>query len=120
MGKPTVWFPTRSDSNRAVQPQKMARSLKFQMYVEGELYYPSSENKRADQLLDYREADLRLCFRLCRLLVFSRGGSNVYLAQQFIIALILNCFSTKTDRSRIYLTFTSHFKFSDKFHLSFI
>ena len=23
------------------------------------------------------EADLRLCFRLCRLLVFPRGGSNI-------------------------------------------
>ena len=39
------------------------------------MYYPSSENKDADQLRGYREADLRLCFRLCRLLVFSRGGS---------------------------------------------
>ena len=40
------------------------------------MYYPSSENKGADQLR-YREADLRLCFRLCRLLVFPRGGSNI-------------------------------------------
>ena len=40
------------------------------------MYYPSSENKGADQLRGYREADLRLCFRLCRLLVFPRGGSN--------------------------------------------
>ena len=37
----------------------------------------SSENKGADQLRGYREADLRLCFRLCRLLVFPWGGSNV-------------------------------------------
>ena len=41
------------------------------------MYYPSSENKGADQLRGYREADLRLCFRLGRLLVFSRGGSSV-------------------------------------------
>ena len=27
------------------------------------LYYPYSENKGADQLCGYREADLRLCFR---------------------------------------------------------
>ena len=33
------------------------------------MYYPSSENKGADQLRSYCEADLRLCFRLCRLLV---------------------------------------------------
>ena len=31
------------------------------------MYYPSSENKGADQLRSYREADLRLCFRICRL-----------------------------------------------------
>ena len=40
-------------------------------------YYPCSENKGADQLRGYREADLRLCFRLCKLLVFSRGGSII-------------------------------------------
>ena len=41
------------------------------------MYYPSSENKGADQLRGYREADLRLCFHLCRLLVFPWGGSNI-------------------------------------------
>ena len=40
------------------------------------MYYPRSENKGADQLRSYCEADLRLCFRLCRLLVFPCGGSN--------------------------------------------
>ena len=39
------------------------------------MYYPSSENKGADQLRG-READLRLCLRICRLLVFPWGGSN--------------------------------------------
>ena len=39
------------------------------------MYYPSSENKGADQLCGYCKADLRLCFRICRLLVFPRGGS---------------------------------------------
>ena len=39
------------------------------------MYYPCSENKDADQLRGYREADLRLCFRIGRLLVFSRTGS---------------------------------------------
>ena len=41
------------------------------------MYYPCSESKDADQLRGYREADLRLCFRPCKLLVFSRTGSNV-------------------------------------------
>ena len=75
VGKPTMWFPNRSDTNQAVQSQKQARDLKFWLEVEEELYYPSSENKGADQLRGYREADLRLCFRLCRLLVFPWGGS---------------------------------------------
>ena len=71
VGKPTMWFPNRSDTNRAVQVQKIARSLKCRM-KEGEgFYYPCSENKGADQLRGYREAGLRLCFRICRLLVFS-------------------------------------------------
>ena len=69
-------FPNRSDTNQPVQLQKQARSLKFWSYVEEELYYPSGENKGADQLHGYREADLRLCFRLCRLLVFPWGSSN--------------------------------------------
>ena len=43
------------------------------------MYYPCSENKDADQLRGYREADLRLCFRPCKLLVFSRIGSYVKL-----------------------------------------
>ena len=61
--KPTMWFPNRSDTNRPVQLQKQARSLKFWSQVKEELYYLSSENKGADQ------------FRLCRLLVFPWGGS---------------------------------------------
>ena len=38
--------------------------------------YPCSENKGADQLCGNREADLRLCFRICIKPVFSRCGSN--------------------------------------------
>ena len=73
--KPVFGVPTRSDTNRAVQSQKMPRGLKFRIYeVEG-LYYLCSENKGADQLRGYREADLRLCFRICKNPVFSRRGS---------------------------------------------
>ena len=47
--KPTFWFLTWSDTNRAVQLQKMARCLKFRIEeVEG-LYYSCSENKGVDQ-----------------------------------------------------------------------
>ena len=39
------------------------------------LYYRCSGNKGADQLRSYCKADLRLCFCICRLLVFSCVGS---------------------------------------------
>ena len=75
VGKPTMWFPNRFNTNWAVQSQKMPRGWKFCIHKVEELYYPCSENKGADQLRSNREADLRLCFRLCRLLVFPCGGS---------------------------------------------
>ena len=66
---------TRSHTNQTVQPHKMVRSLKFCIQgVEG-LYYLCSENKGADELRGYPEADLRLCFRICKKTVFSRHGS---------------------------------------------
>ena len=69
MRKLACWFPTRTDTNRAVQPRKIARGLKIGIQeVEGS-YYPCSENKGADQFCGYREADLRLCFRI--MFVFS-------------------------------------------------
>ena len=75
--KPVFGVSDQSDTNRAVQPQKMARGLKFRLYVVEGLYYPCSENKGADQLRGHREADLRLCFRICKKPVFSRRGSYV-------------------------------------------
>ena len=62
--KPVFGFPTRSDTNQALQPQKMARGLKFRIKIGKGLYYLSSENKGYDQLRGYREADLRLCFHI--------------------------------------------------------
>ena len=45
MRKPTFWSPTWSDTNQAVQPQKLARGLKFRIKEVDGLYYPCSENK---------------------------------------------------------------------------
>ena len=60
----TFWFPTWSNTN--VQLQKIARCLKFRIKkVEG-LFYLCSENKGGNQLRGYREADLRLCFHICK------------------------------------------------------
>ena len=53
----------------------MARGLKFWIWKAEGLFYPSGENKGADQLRGHREADLRLCFRICENPVFSRRGS---------------------------------------------
>ena len=66
-----MWFPTRSDTNQAVQAQKMARDWKFWIKKVEELYYPCGKNKGADQLRGYREADLHLCFRIYAYMVFS-------------------------------------------------
>ena len=56
------WFRIWSDTNQAVQPQKMARSLKFWIWeVEG-LCYPCSENKGSDQLRDQITAKLICVF----------------------------------------------------------
>ena len=71
MRKPTIWFPTWSDTDRAVQPQKMARGLRFLIKIVEGMYYLCSENKGADQLRGNREADLRLCFHKCKMLIFS-------------------------------------------------
>ena len=47
----------------AVQPLTIASGLKFRIYKEeGLLNHLCSENKGADRLLGYMEADLRLCF----------------------------------------------------------
>ena len=81
--KTIIRVPTRSDINRAVQSQKMVGGWKFCICKVEELYYPCSENKGADQLRSHCEADLRPCFRLCRLLVFPCGGS--YFNSFFII-----------------------------------
>ena len=67
--------PVFGVSDLAVHPQKMARGLKFRIYLVEDLYYPCSENKGADQRRGYREADLRLCFRICKKPVFSQRGS---------------------------------------------
>ena len=77
MRKPTVWFPNRSDSNQAVHLLMMARGCKFWIQKVEELYYPCSKKQVADQLRGYCEADQRLYFRICNMLVFSLRGSLI-------------------------------------------
>ena len=70
-------FLTWSDTNRAVQLQKMARDLNFRIWkVEG-LCYLCSENKGADQLPGNRKADLRLCFCIYAKCWFSHDAAQI-------------------------------------------
>ena len=50
-----IWFQAWSDTNQAVQPQKMTRGGKS-------LCFKVVENKGADLLCVNHEADLRGCF----------------------------------------------------------
>ena len=69
MRKPVFGVSDQVRHSLGCTAQKMARDLKFRIKEVGE--YLCSENKVADQLCDYRTADLRLCFRICKKAVFS-------------------------------------------------
>ena len=71
MRKPVFGFVTMSNTIQVVQPLKIARGLKFQIYDAQRLYYLCSENIGTDQLCDYRTADLHLCFCICKKQLFS-------------------------------------------------
>ena len=68
VGKPALWILTRSYTNKAVQPLEMARGLKFCIKEAEVLYYQRRKNKGAE---------LRLCFRICKMLILSQGSSYV-------------------------------------------
>ena len=88
--KMTVWVLTRSDVNWPLQSQKQARSLTFWIYEVKGLYYLCSENKGADQLRGYREAGLRLCFRICKLLLFLCGGSCMKIGERMLVLKVFH------------------------------
>ena len=70
MRKPVFGVSDQIPHKPGCTKHKMARGLKFRIQeVEG-LCYQCSESKGADQLRSYREADLRLCFRICKKPVF--------------------------------------------------
>ena len=64
-------FSARSETNLPVLSKKQARSLKFWIYIDEELYYICVvKNRGADQICSFCTAGLDLCFHLCMLLVF--------------------------------------------------
>ena len=81
-------FPTRSDTKRAVQPQKMTRGWKFwdlgRRWIV--LSILCSENKGADQLRDYHTADMRLCFRIYAKSRFSHEVAQLAKNLEYIVS----------------------------------
>ena len=73
------WISNKSDTNKVSQSLNTARDLKFRILVEGVLYYPRSENKKADQL----SVDVHLYFRICKNHILSRRGSYILYPEHF-------------------------------------
>ena len=93
--KPVLGFPTRFDTNRTVQPQKMVSVLIYRIKkVEG-LYYPCSEKKGADQLCRYPTTDLHFCFSAFAKSRFSHDAAQLK-TDHFAY------FSTRINRTRGY------------------
>ena len=65
----SLGFPTRSDTNRAVQKQKIVRGLNISDLGSRRIAL-CGENKGNDQLRGYRTADLRFCFLIRKMHVF--------------------------------------------------
>ena len=65
--------------------QKMSKGLKFRIKEEEELYCLCSENKDADKLRGDHGANMRLCSRICKKQVFSRGSIIDKLTGEFLL-----------------------------------
>ena len=80
MRKPVLGFPTRSRTNQAVQPQKMARGLKFQIQeVEG-LYYVA----KIKALISGAITAQLICFfvfQICKKQDFSHEAAQMIMAK---------------------------------------
>ena len=82
----------------------MARGLKFRIHnVEG-LYYQCSENKGADQLRGYREADLRLVFAYTKIW-FSHDAYQYVLAIEgsFTMCMVVTSMAVKRIETCLYV-----------------
>ena len=69
------------------------------------IYHLYSENKGADQLRGYREADLRLCFHICKKPIFSQQGSNTPIRDLLLHTAIF--LSSQTDRPKANIIYQS-------------
>ena len=67
-----------SDTNQAVQLQKMPRGLKFRIKIEEELHYPCGGNKGADQLRVTAKLICVFVFAYAKSR-FSRDAAHIYI-----------------------------------------
>ena len=88
----SLGFPTRSGTNQAVPPQKMARGLKFKIYEVGELYYLCSKDKSTDQMI----WDFIFAYAKSR---FSQNGAQMKIGphQHVLLCLIINYWRQTSD-----------------------
>ena len=78
--------------------QKPSRGLKFRIKEVEELYCLSSENKDADQLRGDHEANLRLCYRICKKQVFSRAQLSINLLTNFYYTVVVLMHTNKVKQ----------------------
>ena len=69
--KPVFMVSEQVPNNPALQPQELARGLKFGIYEVDRFYWLCNENKGADQLGCYCLAALCLSFCICKKQTFS-------------------------------------------------
>ena len=91
MRKPTFWYPTWSDTNQAVQVQKMVRSLKVWIKKVEVLYYLCGETKAlisfavSASLFSHKQ---NVGFLMTRLIcVFVPVGQELWLLLQLIVPI---------------------------------
>ena len=85
-----IWVSNHVRHKPAVQSQKQARSLKFQIEEEG-LHYLCSKNKGADQLCSYCTADCAVTAQLICAFVF--GFLPMHTAGFLMRQLVNNLYS---------------------------
>ena len=85
--KPTIWVSTWSDTNRTVVIEDGKRLEILDLESRGIVLYVYIA-----KVSSYCEADLRLCFRLCRLLVSPCGGSYMHFPP---------CYITRCSQNRV-------------------
>ena len=76
MKKPVFGVSDQVEHKSSCTASENSQRLKISDLGSKVIYYLCSENKDSDQLRGYREADLHLCFRICKKPVFSWRSSN--------------------------------------------